>query len=113
MLLGDTVAKVYTSPRNSTWFSRLFLLVRGWGLRARLEEDTVENGENLLWFTVQTSSMNRLTRMHKTRANNFSGIFPTYLGKVCDSLWDSVLQLVLDGSRPHQSEALFYLVVHL
>ena len=35
-LLGDTVAKVCTSPRNSTWFTRLFLLVRGWGLETRL-----------------------------------------------------------------------------
>ena len=24
------------SPRNSTWFTRLFLLVRGWGLGTRL-----------------------------------------------------------------------------
>ena len=31
-LLGDTVTKVCTSPRNLTWLSRSFLLVRGWGL---------------------------------------------------------------------------------
>ena len=37
MLLGDTVAKVCASPRNSTWFIRLFLLVRGWGLGTRLD----------------------------------------------------------------------------
>ena len=86
--------------------------MRGWGLGKRLEKDIVENGEDLSWFTVQISCMNRLTKRQKTKPN-FSGIFPTYLGKVCDGLWDSVLQLVLDGSRPHQSETLFYLVVHL
>ena len=32
MLLGYTVAKVPASPRNSTWFTRPFLLVRGWGM---------------------------------------------------------------------------------
>ena len=37
MLLGDTVAKVCTSPRNSTWFTRPFLLVRGRGLGMRLQ----------------------------------------------------------------------------
>ena len=36
MLLGYSVAKVCTSPRNSTWFTRQFLLVRGWGLGTRL-----------------------------------------------------------------------------
>ena len=34
-LLGYIVAKVYASPRNSTWFTRPFLLVRGWGLGMR------------------------------------------------------------------------------
>ena len=36
-----------------------------------------------------------------------------YLGKVCDGLWDTVLQLILDGSCPNQSKTLFYLVVDL
>ena len=36
MLLGYNVAKVSASPRNSTWFTRPFLLVRGWGLGTRL-----------------------------------------------------------------------------
>ena len=35
------------------------------------------------------------------------------LGKVCDGLWDTILQLVLDGSGPKQSEPLLYLVVYL
>ena len=30
MLLGYTVAKAPASPRNSTWFTRPFLLVRGY-----------------------------------------------------------------------------------
>ena len=28
-LLGYTVSKAYATPRNSTWFTRLFLLMRG------------------------------------------------------------------------------------
>ena len=36
MLLGYTVAEAPASPRNSTWFTRLFLLMRGWGLGMRL-----------------------------------------------------------------------------
>jgi len=35
-LLGYNVAKASASPRNSTWFTRPFLLVRGWGLGTRL-----------------------------------------------------------------------------
>ena len=37
-LLGYNVAKGCASPRNSTWFTRPFLLVRGWGLGTRLDE---------------------------------------------------------------------------
>ena len=36
LFLGYIVAKACASPRNSTWFTRPFLLVRGWGLRTRL-----------------------------------------------------------------------------
>ena len=35
-LLGYNVANVCASPRNSTSFTRPFLLVRGWGLGTRL-----------------------------------------------------------------------------
>ena len=35
-LLGDTIAKVCASHRNLTWFTRPFLLIRGWGLGTRL-----------------------------------------------------------------------------
>ena len=35
-LLGYTVTKVPGSPRSSTWFTRPFLLVRGWGLGTSL-----------------------------------------------------------------------------
>ena len=35
-LLCYIVAKAYASPKNSTWFTRPFLLVRGWGLGTRL-----------------------------------------------------------------------------
>ena len=36
MFLGYIVSKACASPRNLTWFTRLFLLVRGWGLGTRL-----------------------------------------------------------------------------
>ena len=39
--LGYTVTKVCTSPRNSTSFTRPFLLVRGWGLGTRLTTYTL------------------------------------------------------------------------
>ena len=35
-MLGYNVAKECASPRNLTWFTRPFLLVRGWGLGTRL-----------------------------------------------------------------------------
>ena len=34
--LGYVVAKLCASPKNLTWFTRPFLLVRGWGLGTRL-----------------------------------------------------------------------------
>ena len=36
-MLGYMVAKVCASPRSSIWFTRLFLLVRDWGLGTRLQ----------------------------------------------------------------------------
>ena len=36
LLLGYTVTRACASPRNSTWFTRLFLLMRGWDLGTSL-----------------------------------------------------------------------------
>ena len=36
MLLSYTVISACTSPRNSIWFNRLFLLARGWDLGMKL-----------------------------------------------------------------------------
>ena len=44
MLLGYTVAKALASQRNLTCFTRLFLLVRGWGLGMRLALSHVDCG---------------------------------------------------------------------
>ena len=41
MLLGYTVTRACASPRNSTWFTRPFFLVRGWGLGTRLHQQYV------------------------------------------------------------------------
>jgi len=38
-LLSYTVTKAHASPKNLTWFTRLFLLVRGWRLGMRLGSD--------------------------------------------------------------------------
>ena len=58
-LLNDTVTKVCASPRNSTWFTRPFLLMRGWGLQMRLHPtilDFAGRGNSLVnclyWITV-------------------------------------------------------------
>ena len=48
-LLGDTVAKVCASPRNSTWSTRPFLLRRGWGLWTRLYQTYDRNAAVGLW----------------------------------------------------------------
>ena len=36
MLLGYNVAKLCASPRDSTWFTTPFLLIRGWDLGTKL-----------------------------------------------------------------------------
>ena len=47
-LLGYIVAKACTSPRNLTWFTRPFLLVRGWGLGTRLGSHVIVWGHMYL-----------------------------------------------------------------
>ena len=57
------VAKACASPRNSTWFTRLFLLVKGWGLGTRLRErchskitlETMRQGEQLLNYELENT----------------------------------------------------------
>ena len=43
-LLGYTVTKAPASPRNLTWSTRPFLLVRGWGLGMRLGQSVDAHG---------------------------------------------------------------------
>ena len=58
MLLGYNVAKAPGSPRNLTWFTRPFLLVRGWGLWTRLERERLFFVSNIrqvlgcLWLII-------------------------------------------------------------
>ena len=47
-LLGYTAAKAHAIPRNLTWFTRQFLLVRVWGLGTRLIADFCVNSH--FWF---------------------------------------------------------------
>jgi len=39
-VLEYTVAKACTIPRIWTWFTRLFFLMRGWGVGMRLQGET-------------------------------------------------------------------------
>ena len=75
MLLGYTVAKAPASPRNSTWFTRPFLLVRGWGLGTRLSLSLPSPPPiffllSLLFFPLPSShisnnlSFNKLVMVH-------------------------------------------------
>ena len=53
MLLGYTVATAPANPRNSTWFTRLFLLVRGWDLGTRLEPVYgLDHTHSLVWMLI-------------------------------------------------------------
>ena len=47
LLLGYIVAKAYASPGNLTWFTRLFLLVRGWCLGTRLVKHLMKTSGDL------------------------------------------------------------------
>ena len=78
MLLGYNVAKAPTSPRNSTWFTRPFLLVRGWGLGTRLTvlylckgTSVIKNLDLALPFSVQLTT--REQQALCTRSKYFRG----------------------------------------
>ena len=49
-LLGYTVAIACASPRNSIWFTRSFLLVKGWGLGRRLGERHIVQRKKTMFF---------------------------------------------------------------
>ena len=62
-LLGYTVAKAPTSPRNSTWFTRPLLLVRGWGLGTRLQLQIALNSHLRGWGPKVERGVMWLTHM--------------------------------------------------
>ena len=62
MLLGYIVAKVCTSPRNSTRFTRPFLLMRGCGLGTRLEEGVVW-GQDSMFPEVERAALVLLCKL--------------------------------------------------
>ena len=49
-LLGYTVAIACASPRNSIWFTRSFLLVKGWGLGRRLGKRHIVQRKKTTFF---------------------------------------------------------------
>ena len=61
-LLGYNVAKACASPRDSTWFTRPFLLVRGWGLGMRLTCSTCS--VITVWHVTGLHSYIRLVHSH-------------------------------------------------
>ena len=68
MLLGYTVAKPPTSPRDSTWFTRPFLLVRGWGLETRLAKGLGKRID--IFVTITTMAVQGLKNLKATSTNN-------------------------------------------
>ena len=85
LLLGYIVAKACTSPRNSTWFTRPFLLVRGWGLGTRLplhsQQDTHWGILLLIWSAKQLASFPgpaQLSVASSTKKRGEPGIFLTW-----------------------------------
>ena len=62
-LLGYNVTKVPASPRNSTWFTRPFLLMRGWGLGTRLEPSLLMQRPSGEVTTTWRVKMHQLSRM--------------------------------------------------
>ena len=67
-LLGYTVAKA--CPRNSTWFTRSFLLVRGWGLGTRPVKNHSMNSPPVLNLT-KLQVCNALTKMAPSNRSEF------------------------------------------
>ena len=57
-LLGYIVAKVSASLRYLTWFTRPFLLVRGWGLGSRLSFSPAVWCNSILSVTITTTTKN-------------------------------------------------------
>ena len=57
LLLGYTIAKACTSTRNSTWFTRPFLLVRVWGLGTRLRTVHCKSSNQILVVNASTGKM--------------------------------------------------------
>ena len=66
MLLGDTVTEVCTSPRNLTWFTRPFLLVRGRGLEMRLQA-TMHLLRNACLFMQKAQRCMTITFIHRSK----------------------------------------------
>ena len=62
MLLGYTVAKAPASPRNLTWFTRPFLLVRGWGLGTRLRVYVPHSK----LYVLQVGTLSKFKLYHKS-----------------------------------------------
>ena len=63
-LLGYIVTKACTSPRNSTWFTRPFLLVRGLGLGTRLAPHKLHAAGGNPWI-VFVNTFHNLGEIHE------------------------------------------------
>ena len=87
-LLGYTVAKAPTNPRNSIWFTKLFLLVRGWGLGTRVG---MTNKIAQKWLTLIGISSFSLLSFHLA----IKGQFVSY----CISVMLSCITYSIFGDR--------------
>ena len=72
-LLSENVAKVCTSPRNLNWFTRLVLLMRGWGLGTTLR------GEPVILCVLLITSLYQWTWLIDSSHNNYPLLFLHHL----------------------------------
>ena len=77
MLLSENVAKVCTSPRNLNWFTRLVLLMRGWGLGTTLR------GEPVILCVLLITSLYQWTWLIDSSHNNYPLLFFTSSDSSC------------------------------
>ena len=96
-MLCDTVTKVCTSPSNSTWFTRLLLLVREWGIGTGLKSPRTSPSVFAYWYQSNTGGNKglgmRLSTVHCVgiMQSSICTCPPTYIDwllmYLLDSMW--------------------------
>ena len=98
MLLGYTVAKAPICPRNSIWFTRAFLLVRGWGMRTRLISALWQIGHPALEQNVLGVNWSGRDKL-PTTAGPLTVILGLSLATYCSIVDDGMMTVTLAAVR--------------